>query len=703
MTSVRFTLIVFTIIIGLQVKGRLIELKTYPTTSMISDGIHDDPDDTNLHLADDSKLFISATLYGDETRCESMYGFLPCANTMQEGVFLMIMYTYLMMLGEEWIHKGSEALFMLMGDKAFGASVFRVLMAMPRIVLVIVSAFMGTESAAQNQVAFGFGMYAGSTVITLTFIWGFRIILSRDTLRGKGSTKKDEHQQHDESTKCLSLTQKLSILNDTGVNIDKGTGDVASIMLLSLIPFATVELVGLTNTPGSILFALVLSGLFVLAYFAHQIGNPLLAARTMAYLRQENLQGRFIDHVQKLAEKKLIDEQGNPDHEAFKNIFIKYDNDKDMCISHTELEHLIDEVFGLNNKTISKEYAKAEILTHFDDDKSQKINVEEFEKGCTKWLQKWKNDASTSASIWKKVEIIAVRNKRAEITHIDKIMPRIMNQLVLTQQQLVKDGKPNREKIEGMFSNYDKDNNNEIQLEELSDFIRGIDFGVELDHNAVLDGIVKEFDHDGNLTIGKQEFIDGFVKWIEKAMNHDPSISEPQKAFDKFDKDSWREIDAPMPLEIPKAHILYVIFGVGIMYLISGAFMQSVIQFSNAAHIPFRFTSFVMAPLAMNTRMVITALLNVGVPHATKNASLTFSEMYNGLVMNNLLGLLTLLITVYVKQLSWIYSDEVLSIMIPCAMIGLFAFSRDTYPLWASISAMFLYPISIYIYYLMAP
>lgn len=80
-------------------------------------------------------------------------------------------------------------------------------------------------------------------------------------------------------------------------------------------------------------------------------------------------------------------------------------------------------------------------------------------------------------------------------------------------------------------------------------------------------------------------------------------------------------------MDIPKAHILYVIFGVGMMYLISVAFMQSVIQFSDTAHIPFRLTSFVMAPLAMNTRTVIRVLLNAGVPHVSKNASLTFSEV----------------------------------------------------------------------------
>ena len=73
-------------------------------------------------------------------------------------------------------------------------------------------------------------------------------------------------------------------------------------------------------------------------------------------------------------------------------------------------------------------------------------------------------------------------------------------------------------------------------------------------------------------------------------------------------------------------------------------------------------------------------------------------QIYNGLVMNNLLGLLTLLAIVYIKGLSWTYSAEVLTIMIACATVGVFAIKRDTYPIWASISAILLYPVSVYIY-----
>lgn len=86
-------------------------------------------------------------------------------------------------------------------------------------------------------------------------------------------------------------------------------------------------------------------------------------------------------------------------------------------------------------------------------------------------------------------------------------------------------------------------------------------------------------------------------------------------------------------------------------------------------------------------------------PTNNMNICLRYAQIYNGLVMNNLLGLTTLLVTVYIKGLSWSYSAEVLTIMIPCIIIGLFAFNRDTYPLWVSISAMLFYPVSIYLYY----
>ncbi|XP_021994402.2 sodium/calcium exchanger NCL2 [Helianthus annuus] len=281
---------------------------------------------------------------------------------------------------------------------------------------------------------------------------------------------------------------------------------------------------------------------------------------------------------------------------------------------------------------------------------------------------------------------------------MDKLMPNMLKQLDREEDGLVTpDRKADKQKIKRLFSKYDKDGDGKLQRDELKKFIKKFHFGISLDRNKIMDNLIAEFSTDGTIDI--HEFVEGFARWIEKFIEPDTSIKDPLHKL-KTEKNSWELEESPKNTLKPQAAIVYVTFGIGVMYLISGAFMQSVLQFSNAAHIPLHFTSFVVFPIAMNARMIIKALLSTG-SRVGKNASLTFFEIYNGLVMANLLGLLTLLITVCMKRLSWTYSNEVLIIMIPCTIVGLFALKRDTYPLWASILAMLLYPISICLYYVM--
>ncbi|KAI3739931.1 hypothetical protein L2E82_30345 [Cichorium intybus] len=94
---------VIMLLIICRVNGRWLEADTH-STSMISDGVpgsaYQKPPD--LRMVVSNSLESTTTLYDEKRpRCHSIYGFLPCADTMQEGVFLMLMYTYLMMLGEE--------------------------------------------------------------------------------------------------------------------------------------------------------------------------------------------------------------------------------------------------------------------------------------------------------------------------------------------------------------------------------------------------------------------------------------------------------------------------------------------------------------------------------------------------------------------------------------------------------------------------
>lgn len=74
-------------------------------------------------------------------------------------------------------------------------------------------------------------------------------------------------------------------------------------------------------------------------------------------------------------------------------------------------------------------------------------------------------------------------------------------------------------------------------------------------------------------------------------------------------------------------------------------------------------------------------------------------QIYGGVVINNMMGLTTLLAIVYVKGLNWDYSAEVLTILVVCIIIGILAYSQTTYPLWTCFLAFFLYPFSLFMYY----
>ena len=60
--------------------------------------------------------------------------------------------------------------------------------------VLTVSGALCTESDARNQVAFGVAMYAGSTVISLTGIWGVNVILNKEEIGGAGQPKHSKHK-----------------------------------------------------------------------------------------------------------------------------------------------------------------------------------------------------------------------------------------------------------------------------------------------------------------------------------------------------------------------------------------------------------------------------------------------------------------------------------------------------------------------------
>ncbi|KAL0442689.1 UNVERIFIED_CONTAM: Sodium/calcium exchanger NCL1 [Sesamum latifolium] len=265
-----------------------------------------------------------------------------------------------------------------------------------------------------------------------------------------------------------------------------------------------------------------------------------------------------------------------------------------------------------------------------------------------------------------------------------------------------------------LFNQFDRDNSKSLSRPELEQLIHSTVRFEESQLNCqdMVKKFIKDFDTDGDDIIDEQEFVHGMTKWLNKAMDV-TKCKDAKKSIDEFDKIMWGEVDdlvyevgqndnkklRLMTWEFNKS-TLEVILGIVILTFLSAPLMTSIQQFSDAIGVPCFFISFVIVPVAMNARSAILAIFPAS-QKSSRTSSLTFSEIYGGVVMNNMMGLSTLLAIVYIKELEWDYSAEVLTILVVCGIIGVLAYSQTTYPLWTCLLAFFLYPFSLAMYYVL--
>ncbi|KAJ0581661.1 hypothetical protein HanHA300_Chr04g0143621 [Helianthus annuus] len=69
--------------------------------------------------------------------------------------------------------------------------------------------------------------------------------------------------------------------------------------------------------------------------------------------------------------------------------------------------------------------------------------------------------------------------------------------------------------------------------------------------------------------------------------------------------------------------------------------------------------------------------------------------------MSNMSSLTTFLLTVYIRDLPWDVSAEVLVVLIICGVMGVFTSTRIVFPLWTGYAGYLLYPISLLMLYLL--
>ncbi|CAN4117691.1 unnamed protein product [Withania somnifera] len=661
----------------------------------ISDGVHE---------IQRKSSFIR--LYTTE-KCEQMYGFLPCSKGTLGHFFLIVVYEYLLFHGEYYMAMGGERIFKILGpNSVFGASAFHILGFLPEALILFASGLLNSKEVAQEYVLTGVGLLAGSTILLLTLIWGTCVVVGsqESTSVTSNPSAGPTMQNH--------LQRFLSQWTGAGLVTDLETCYTARIMVLSVIPFIIILVPTVLHLSASperifIILCLVVSIVLLLSYFFYQIFEPWIQKRRLEYIKHEHFVVDILKHLQEHTIEKLLQEDGSPNIPAIRKIFEEADQDSDKFISVHELKQLF-------MKIRSRKYGDDktdEVMEEFDLDDDGMIDMDEFVKGFTRWIDETKdamgNRYHSIRSLKDLYEILQpwLKKKREEHEMMKHILSDIYRHVESTTigTLYTEDGKPNISAIRKLFECIDHNKDNVISRTELKELICNIKFGhVPLDTDEKVDRIIEQFDASGDEMISVEEFITGFSRGLHDVGHH--SHLSPESKNDIYQ--NWEMTEKLLQNQTDRSAIawmkaiLLLVIGIVILGLLAEPLIKSVGSFSRAINVPSFFISFILVPLATNARIAISAV-NEASRKKQRTNSLTLSEIYGGVFINNMLGLTVLLSLIYFRGLAWNFSAEVLSVLLVCGIMGCIASLSTSFPVWISAIAFLLYPLSLVLVYIL--
>lgn len=278
------------------------------------------------------------------------------------------------------------------------------------------------------------------------------------------------------------------------------------------------------------------------------------------------------------------------------------------------------------------------------------------------------------------------------------------------------DGTPNDKVIKKLFDQIDQNHNGFLSKGELGAFVIGMHLeGMSMGQEDIASKVMKYFDtetEDGS--IDRDEFERGISKLLNaiRGAQVSPHNADTMKYLDSYDEEAKREHfllgdlsnEEGEEVENPKKTtikaILFLVLGTAMAAVFADPLVDSVGNFSEATSIPSFFISFIFLPLATNSSEAVSAIIFAS-RKKMRTASLTFSEIYGSVTMNNILCLSVFLALVYVRGLMWDFSSEVLVIFLVCIIMGVLGSLRTTFPLWTASIAFFLYPLSLVLVYVL--
>ncbi|KAM0017288.1 putative EF-hand domain, sodium/calcium exchanger membrane region, EF-hand domain pair [Helianthus debilis subsp. tardiflorus] len=670
-------------------------------SGFISDGT-DDPNEESVS----SFLYLKG-IDVPEQHCEQMYGFLPCSETLLGHFFLIVVYEYLLFHGESYVSSGGKRIFQILGPGIFGASAFQVLAFLPESLILLVSGLSGTKDVAQEYVLTGVGLLAGSAILLLTLIWGTCVIVGgRKFSSDSGSSTSVIPTQN-------QYQKLLSYFTGSGVTTDEETSSAAKIMVISVIPFTFFLIIEISfgvSQDYIFMIPLFVSFMFLIVYFIWQMCEPSIQKRRLSYVKHERLVMDILKHLQEHTAEQVLTEDGSVNLPAIERLFTMIDQDGDSYISFPELKAILQDI-KFSQLTWNKEKTLEEIMKEFDKDGDSRVTKDEFVEIFKKWLDETKNAVDKrpyrSVRSWRDLYQIIhpwydwYQTKKKEETAMKVLISDIIRHIQSLQLENFynEDGTPNISAIKSLFERIDLDKDNFVSQSELKRLIMELNSEkMPEDVDEATTKLMQDLDTDGDQLIDLQEFIDRFKEWLNNELvpkSPGPTTNTSQQPWERWmddgvDKSKWAWTKA----------IMLLVLGITMLALLAEPLIHSVQNVSSAVNIPSFFVSFILVPLATNARAAIIAVKTARKGNE-RTTSLTFSEIYDGVFMNNVLGFSVLLAVIYFRGLAWDFSAEVLVVLIVTIIMGTAASFRSKFPIWTSFVAYLLYPLSLLFVFLL--
>ncbi|XP_059661460.1 sodium/calcium exchanger NCL-like [Cornus florida] len=311
-----------------------------------------------------------------------------------------------------------------------------------------------------------------------------------------------------------------------------------------------------------------------------------------------------------------------------------------------------------------------------------------------------------------------IQSRRLDFAKHKHVKSGILKHLGSREKFLNDDGTVNQDIVEKLFKMIDGDNDGFISDAELRALIVGIQFdNINLNQEDAVDKVMKDFDIlTRDSKVDKREFKEGIERWLEEAKCSGDSSPEggpgAKNYLDDYHKQTKREHyllgdhsdeateGAGNPRWTIFKAVLLLLLGAAIAAAFADPLVDVVDNFSDATGIPSFFISFIALPMATNSSEAVSAVIFAS-RKKQRSASLTYSELYGAVTMNNTLCLSVFLALVYFRGLTWDFSSEVLVILIVCVVMGAVASFRTTFPLWTSLVAFAFYPFSLALVYVL--